>query len=170
MIETVDFDTKYHQTIISIMPTMETREKAEQVKAYISAMQNPRYPYSRKQPTKRRNGVREVAIKSSSGLTKQAVQQVCSLTEMGKMKRDGTQKTSSSATRLYCQIIWSYNGTGAYWERQNQNQTKPKQNKTKTKQQQQQNKNKTKNKDKTKQQQHQRQQTSKSRIEMFICS
>ena len=66
------------------LPPMETRHKAEQVKVYLSVMQNPRNPLH--DAVKNKKGCRLAKGKPWRGHAKQSVQHVCSLTEVKQEK------------------------------------------------------------------------------------
>ena len=66
------------------LPSMETRHKVEQVKAYLSAMQNPKNPLH--DAVKEEKGCRLARGKSWMGQAEQSIQRVCSLTELKQVR------------------------------------------------------------------------------------
>ena len=62
------------------LPSMETRHKVEQVKAYLNAMQNPKNPLH--DAVKEEKRCRLARGKSWMGQAEQSIQHVCSLTEL----------------------------------------------------------------------------------------
>ena len=62
------------------LPPMETRHKVKQVKAYLNAMQNPKYPLH--DAAKEEKGCRMARDKSWMGQAEQSIQYVCTLTEL----------------------------------------------------------------------------------------
>ena len=74
------------------LPSMETRHKVEQVKAYLNAMQNLKNPHH--DAVKEEKGCRLARGKSWMGQAEQSIQHVCSLTEL-KQGRDWGKKKPS---------------------------------------------------------------------------
>ena len=66
------------------LPSMETRHKVEQVKAYLNAMQNPKNPLH--DAVKEEKGCRLARGKSWMGQAEQSIQRVCSLTELKQVR------------------------------------------------------------------------------------
>ena len=66
------------------LPSMETRHKVEQVKAYLNAMQNPKYPLH--DAVKKEKGCRLARGKSWMGQAEQSIQHVCSLAELKQVR------------------------------------------------------------------------------------
>ena len=66
------------------LPSMETRHKVEQVKAYLNAMQNPKNPLH--DAVKEEKGCRLARGKSWMGQAEQSIQHVCSLTELKQVR------------------------------------------------------------------------------------
>ena len=66
------------------LPSMETRHKVEQVKAYLNAMQNPKNPLH--DAIKEEKWCRLARGKSWMGQAEQSVQHVCSLTELKQVR------------------------------------------------------------------------------------
>ena len=62
------------------LPSMETRHKVKQVKAYLNAMQNPKNPLHG--AAKEEKGCRLARGKSWMGQAEQSIQRVCGLTEL----------------------------------------------------------------------------------------
>ena len=81
------------------LPSMETRHKVEQVKAYLNAMQNPKNPLH--DAVKEEKGCRLARGKSWMGQAEQSIQLVCSLTEL-KQVRDW-EKRPVEFKPYYCQ-------------------------------------------------------------------
>ena len=63
---------------------METRHKAEHVKAYLNAMQNPKNPLH--DAVKEEKGCRLTRGKSWMGQAEQSIQHVCGLAELKQVK------------------------------------------------------------------------------------
>ena len=66
------------------LPSMETRQKVEQVKAYLSEMQNQKNPLH--DAVKEEKGCRQARSKSWMGQAEQSVQDVCSLAELKQVR------------------------------------------------------------------------------------
>ena len=66
------------------LPSMETRHKVEQVKAYLNVMQNPKNPLH--DAVKEEKGCRLARGKSWVGQAEQSIQHVCSLTELKQVR------------------------------------------------------------------------------------
>ena len=66
------------------LPSIETRHKAEQVKAYLNAMQHPKNPFH--DAVKEEKGCRLARGKSWMGQAEQTIQHVCSLTELKQVR------------------------------------------------------------------------------------
>ena len=66
------------------LPSMETRHKVKQVKAYLNAMQNPKYPLH--DAAKEEKGCRLARDKSWMGQAEQSIQHVCTLTELKQVR------------------------------------------------------------------------------------
>ena len=66
------------------LPSMETRHKEEQVKAYLNAMQNPKNLLH--DAVKEEKGCRLARGKSWMGQAEQSIQHVCSLTELKQVR------------------------------------------------------------------------------------
>ena len=66
------------------LPSMETRLKVDQVKAYLNAMQNPKNPLH--DAVKEEKGCRLARGKSWMGQAEQSIQRVCSLTELKQVR------------------------------------------------------------------------------------
>ena len=66
------------------LPSMETRHKVEQVKAYLNAMQNPKNPLH--DAVKEEKGCRMARGKSWMGQAEQSIQHVCTLTELKQVR------------------------------------------------------------------------------------
>ena len=66
------------------LPSMETRHKVEQVKAYLNVMQNPKNPLH--DAVKEEKGCRLARGKSWMGQAEQSIQRVCSLTELKQVR------------------------------------------------------------------------------------
>ena len=66
------------------LPSMETRHKVKQVKAYLNAMQNPKYPLH--DAVKEEKGCRLARDKSWMGQAEQSIQHVCTLTELKQVR------------------------------------------------------------------------------------
>ena len=66
------------------LPSMETRHKVKQVKAYLNAMQNPKYPLH--DAVKEEKGCRMARDKSWMGQAEQSIQHVCTLTELKQVR------------------------------------------------------------------------------------
>ena len=66
------------------LPSMDTRHKVEQVKAYLNAMQNPKNPLH--VAVKEEKGCRLARGKSWMGQAEQSIQRVCSLTELKQVR------------------------------------------------------------------------------------
>ena len=66
------------------LPSMETRHKVNQVKAYLNAMQNPKNPLH--DAVKEEKGCKLARGKSWMGQAEQSVQHVCSLTELKQVR------------------------------------------------------------------------------------
>ena len=66
------------------LPSMETRHKVEQVKAYLSEMQNPKNPLH--DAVKEEKGCGLARGKSWMGQAEQSIQRVCSLTELKQIR------------------------------------------------------------------------------------
>ena len=78
------------------LPSIETRHKVEQVKAYLNAMQNPKNPLN--------DAVKE-EYRSNMGQAEQSIQHVCSLAELKQVIKglgENVQMSSSPTTRLCC--------------------------------------------------------------------
>ena len=71
------------ETILDL-PSMETRHKVEQVKAYLNAMQNPKKPLH--DVIKEENGCRLARGKSWMGQAEQSVQHVCVLADFKRVR------------------------------------------------------------------------------------
>ena len=69
------------------LPSMETRRKVEQVKAYLNAMQNPKNPLH--DAVKEGKGCTLARGKSWMGQAEQSIQHVCALTELKQVKDCG---------------------------------------------------------------------------------
>ena len=87
------------------LSSMETRHKMEQVKAYLSAMQNPKNPLH--DAVKEEKVCRLARGKSWMGQAEQSIQHVCSLTEL-KQVRDW-EKRSVSEFKPYYKTLLSEN-------------------------------------------------------------
>ena len=66
------------------LPSMEARHKVEQVKAYLSAMHNPKNPLH--DAVKEENGCRLARGKSLVGQAEQSIQHVCGLAELKQVR------------------------------------------------------------------------------------
>ena len=66
------------------LPSMETRHKVEQAKAYLNVMQNPKNPLH--DAVKEEKGCRLARGKSWMGQAEQSIQRVCSLTELKQVR------------------------------------------------------------------------------------
>ena len=73
-----------HLRYLLDLPSMETRHKVEQVKAYLNAMQNPKNPLHN--AVKEEKGCRLARGKSWMGQAEQSIQRVCSLTELKQVR------------------------------------------------------------------------------------
>ena len=86
------------------LPSMETRHKVEQVKAYLNAMQNPKNPLH--DAVKEEKGCRMARGKSWMGQAQQSIQHVCTLTEL-KQVRDWEKRPVEF--KPYCKTLLSEN-------------------------------------------------------------
>ena len=96
-------DTRY----LLDLPSMETRHKVEQVKAYLNAMQNAKNPLHG--AVKEEKGCRRARGKSWMGQAEQSIQHVCGLTKP-KQVRDWEKRPvefKPYPTRLCCQRTWA---------------------------------------------------------------
>ena len=84
---------------------MEARQKMDQFKAYLNAMQNPKIPLH--DAVKKEKGCRLARGKSWMGQAEQLILHVCSLTEL-KQPRDWKKKRSVEF-KPYCKTLLSNN-------------------------------------------------------------
>ena len=89
------------------LPSIKTRHKVEQVKAYLNAMQNPKNPLH--DAVKEEKGCRLARGKSWVGQAEQSIQHVCSLTELKQVRDwEKAQLSSSPTTRRCCQRTYAH--------------------------------------------------------------
>ena len=85
------------------LPSMETRRKVEQVKAYLNAMQNPKNPLH--DAVNEEKGCRLARGKPWMGQVEQSIQHVCSLRELKQVRdwKNAQLSSSPTTTRRCCQ-------------------------------------------------------------------
>ena len=83
------------------LPPMQTRQKAEQVKAYFSAVENPHYPLH--EAVKDTKGCRLGPGKSSMGQAEDSILQICQLTELKQNKE--WERYPNRFRRLYQTLL-----------------------------------------------------------------